>query len=185
MCVAIKAIDSAQLPMELALVGVLKKAVKIRFKLLTSGIKLATNDWTLPLLKVKLREWESGRSRTRSQHRKLWRKPKPTLRQPGEEGRQIHSRIETSRANRAKEKAAQTQTLNVLIVIRKTTNNRIAGLRSEKEMIAAAENEVEIHLLLALVVTNLEATAAVPAATMTRRPVKIIRSKFTKRSNFH
>ncbi len=38
MCVAIKAIDSAQLPMELALVGVLKKAVKIRFKLLTSSI---------------------------------------------------------------------------------------------------------------------------------------------------
>ena len=40
MCVAIKAIDSAQLPMDLALVGVLKKAVKIRFKTLTSGINL-------------------------------------------------------------------------------------------------------------------------------------------------
>ncbi len=34
MCVAIKAIYSAQLPMEFALVGVLKKAVKIRFKCL-------------------------------------------------------------------------------------------------------------------------------------------------------
>jgi hypothetical protein len=58
MCVAISAIDSAQLPMEFALVGVLKKAVKIRFKLLTSGIKLATQTWTLPLLKTKLREWK-------------------------------------------------------------------------------------------------------------------------------
>ncbi len=57
MCVAISAIDSAQLPMELALVGALKKAVKIRFKLLTSGIKFATNEWTLTLLKIKLRDW--------------------------------------------------------------------------------------------------------------------------------
>ncbi len=48
----------AQLPMEFALVGALKKAVKIRFKLLTSGIKLATNEWTLPLLKIKLRDWK-------------------------------------------------------------------------------------------------------------------------------
>jgi hypothetical protein len=58
MYVAIQAIDSAQLPMDLALVGVLKKAVKTRFKLLTSGINLATNVWTLPLLKTKLREWK-------------------------------------------------------------------------------------------------------------------------------
>ena len=58
MCVAIKAIDSAQLPMELALVGVLKKAVKIRFKTLTAGIKLATEVWTLPNLKIKLRDWK-------------------------------------------------------------------------------------------------------------------------------
>jgi hypothetical protein len=58
MCVAISAItDSAQLPMEFALVGALKKAVKIRFKLLTSGIKLAPTEWTLPLLKIKLRDW--------------------------------------------------------------------------------------------------------------------------------
>ncbi len=57
MCVAIKDIDSsAQLPMEIALVGVLKNAVKIRFKLLTTGIKLATNERTLPMLKIKLRE---------------------------------------------------------------------------------------------------------------------------------
>ena len=58
MCVAITAIDSAQLAMDLALVGVLKKAVKTSFKLLTSGIKLATQTWTLPLLKTKLREWK-------------------------------------------------------------------------------------------------------------------------------
>jgi hypothetical protein len=58
MSVAIKAIDSAQLLMDLALVGVLKRAVKIRFKMLTAGIKLATNEWTLPLLKIKLREWK-------------------------------------------------------------------------------------------------------------------------------
>ena len=56
MCVAISAIDGAQLPMEFALVGALKKAVKSRFKLLTSGIKLAPTEWTLPLLKIKLRD---------------------------------------------------------------------------------------------------------------------------------
>ena len=58
MCVAISAIDSAQLPMEFALVGALKKAVKSRFKLLTSGIKLAPTEWTLPLLKIKVRDWK-------------------------------------------------------------------------------------------------------------------------------
>ena len=44
--------------MEFALVGALKKAVKSRFKLLTSGIKLAPTEWTLPLLKIKLRDWK-------------------------------------------------------------------------------------------------------------------------------
>ena len=44
MRVAIKAIDSAQLPMNLALVGVLKKAIQTRFKTLT----VATNKWTSP-----------------------------------------------------------------------------------------------------------------------------------------
>ncbi len=48
MCLAIKAIDSVQLSTDLALVEVLKKAVKTRFKTSTVGIKLATNEWTLP-----------------------------------------------------------------------------------------------------------------------------------------
>ncbi len=58
MCVAIKAIDSAQLPTDLALVGVLKKAIFFRFKTLNSGVKLSVTDWTLPLLKKKVREWK-------------------------------------------------------------------------------------------------------------------------------
>ncbi len=57
MC-AIKAIDSDQLPTELAFVGVLKRAISVRFKTLNSGIKLSTTDWTLTLLKKKLREWK-------------------------------------------------------------------------------------------------------------------------------
>ena len=68
---------------------------------------------------------------------------------------------------------------------KRVTRHRSADLPSVKKMIAAAENEVKTQRHLALVVTNLAATAAVPAATMTRRPVKIIHSKFTKRSNFH
>jgi len=58
MCVAIKSIDSAQLPTDLQLVGVLKKAISLRFKTLNSGIKLSTTEWTLELLKKKLREWK-------------------------------------------------------------------------------------------------------------------------------
>ncbi len=59
MCLTITAFDSAQLLMDIAMVGVLKKVVQIRFKTLTSGIiKLVSHDWTLPLLKTKLREWK-------------------------------------------------------------------------------------------------------------------------------
>ena len=58
MCVTIKAIDSAQLPTDLSLVGVLKKAISLRFKTLNSGVKLSANEWTLDLLKKKVREWK-------------------------------------------------------------------------------------------------------------------------------
>ncbi len=58
MCLAIKAIDRAQLSTDLALVGVLQKAISFQFKTLNLGVKLSVTDWTLSLLEKKVREWE-------------------------------------------------------------------------------------------------------------------------------
>ncbi len=49
MCVAIRAINNAQFPTDIAMIGVLKKSFQIRFKTLTAGIKLVSHNWSLPL----------------------------------------------------------------------------------------------------------------------------------------
>ncbi len=63
----------------------LEKGCQDRFKLLTSGIKLGTNIWTLPLLKTKLRVWKIDNEII-----------KPTSRLSGEDETEISS------ANRGK-----------------------------------------------------------------------------------
>ncbi len=77
-----------------AMVGVLKKAVQIRFKTLTAGIKLVNHDWTLPLLQTKFRKWKIVNEIITPQPPM----DKYTLHQPGEDETPVLSRIETSRA---------------------------------------------------------------------------------------
>ena len=58
LCRAIRALDPAQLPTEINLIGVLKKAIKSQFSLLSANVKLAAVPWTLASLKEKINGWD-------------------------------------------------------------------------------------------------------------------------------
>jgi hypothetical protein len=54
LCVAIRALDRAQLPTEVNLIGVLKKVIKSQYGLLSANVKLAAVPWTLATLRKKI-----------------------------------------------------------------------------------------------------------------------------------